>query len=203
MIYPTLHAALTAALADGYDTISPSLVPPKDAGDALRVADLLEADPAQTLRAPEPDGAFVAYALRHGELLNAQDVRIGVLLNDHQETVLGAALGDVRDLLSTQDRVKYTAMYAPYVADLRGRLESSRDAYIRRMNALPLTGTGPSDRRPPVELPGAVVRKLLDDHDRLQGLSSNRVTKWRHDWGLDTPTRPAQAYPTTPLDHCL
>lgn len=203
MIYPTLHAALTAALADGYDTISPSLVPPEDAGDALRVADLLEADPAQTLRAPEPDGTFVAYALRNGELLNAQDVRIGVLLNDHQETVLGAALGPVRDLLSTEDRVKYTAMYAPYVADLQGRLESSRDAYIRDVNRLPLTGTGQSDRRPPVELPSAVARQLLDNHDRLQRIASNSASKWRRDWGLDAPTRPAQAYPTTPLDHCL
>lgn len=203
MIYPTLHAALTAALADGYDTISLPLTNPEDTGDTLRVADILEADPAAALRVTEPDGAFIAYTVRDAQLFNAQGVRLGSLFNNHQETVLAAALGPVRDLLSTQDRVTYTAMYAPYVQHLRGRLEFSRDAYIREVNSLPLTGTGPSDRRPPVELPSAVAQRLLDNHDRLQRIASNSASKLRRDWGLDAPARPAQAYPTTPLDQCL
>lgn len=203
MIYPTLHTALTAALAAGYDTISLPLTTQEDPSNTLRLADILEADPTAALRVTEPDGAFVAYTVRDAQLFNAQGVRLGILFNDHQETVLSAALGPVRDLMSSQDRVKYTAMYAPYVQHLRGRLEFSRDAYIREVNSMPLTGTGPGDRRPPVELPSAVARQLLDNHDRLQRISSNSASKLRRDWGLDTPTQPAQAYPTTPLDHCL
>ncbi|MDR6330592.1 hypothetical protein [Deinococcus soli (ex Cha et al. 2016)] len=52
-------------------------------------------------------------------------------------------------------------------------------------------------------LPSVVAQRLLDNHDRLQRIASNSASKLRRDWGLDAPARPAQAYPTTPLDQCL
>ncbi|GGS07097.1 hypothetical protein [Deinococcus sedimenti] len=141
MIFPTLQAALIAALEAGHDDLTLPGHAPDHAGLTIELRELLTApDLAQLLHAPEGDGAFTAYSLHDDHLWNAQGQDLGTLCKASEEQVLHAVFGPFSTVLNARERARFAGLYGHHASSLNGKPVWERDAYIRAVNTQTRTG---------------------------------------------------------------